>query len=253
MGILARTMSGALLLTLAAGSARSGEDKASRATIAKAIQAHGGEGPKSKFKGMTMKGSGTFYGLGEGIPFTGEWHSAGHKQTRSVLEIKIMNQVLTFTQVVNGDKGWVKFNDEVKAMPDGEVAEEKAEMYAKWVSSLVPLKDKAFKLAALGEVKIDDKAANGVRVSRDGHRDVNLFFDKASSLLVKAEYQVKDVKGGGDKDMSQELFFADYKEFKGSKYPTKIHIKRDGNQYVEVDMTEIQPVEMIEEATFAQP
>jgi hypothetical protein len=253
MGIFARIMSGAMLLTLAAGPVRAGEDKDLRATIAKAVQAVGGEARQAKYQGMTMKGSGTFYGLGEGIPFVGEWHFQGHKQSRFVLEIKVMNQALTFTQIVNGDKGWVKFNEEVKAMPEGELAEEKEDMYAKWVCSLLPLKDKAFKLTALGEVKVDDKTAQGVRVSREGKRDINLYFDKTSGLLVKSEHQVKDVKGGGDKDMSQETIFADYKEFKGTKYPTKIHIKRDGNQFVDADMTEIRPVEMVDEAMFAQP
>src|SRR5207302_6498712 len=110
---------------------------------------------------------------------------------------------LTLTHVIHGAKGWVKFNDEVKAMPDEELGEEKEEMYARWVASLVPLKDKAFKLAALGEVKVGDSAAVGVRISHDGRRDVNLFFDKSSGLLVKQEHPVKDVKGGGGKEMSQ--------------------------------------------------
>jgi hypothetical protein len=244
--------SGSLLLMLAVGPLFSSEETDLRATIAKAIQAKGGQG-ESKYKALTMKGTGTFHGLGEAIPFSGEWHFQGNKQSRFTLEIKVMNQPLTFTQVVNNDKGWTKFNDEVKDMSEEELAEEKQAMYAKWVATLVSLKDKTFKLASLGEVKVDDKGALGVRVSHGGKRDVNLFFDKASGLLVKVEHQVKDIKGGGDKEMSEETFFADYKEFKNIKYPTRVTIKRDAKLYVEADMTDIQPLEAVDDALFAKP
>jgi hypothetical protein len=253
MGTLGRTVSGALVLMVAITAAHSGEEKDLRAVIARGILARGGEANEAKVKGVIMKGAGTFYGLGEGIPFIGEWHFQGNNQARATLEIKVMDQALTFTQVVNGDKGWVKFNDEVKTMPKEELAEEKAAMYAKWVSSLLPLKDKAFKVAGVGEVKIGEHAATGVRVSHDGKRDINLFFDKASGLLVKTENQVKDVKGGGDREMSEETLFADYKEFKGIKYPTKITINRDGKPFVEAGMTDIRPLEMVADDVFGQP
>jgi hypothetical protein len=253
MGTLGRTVSGALVLMVAITAARSGEEKDLRAIIARGLQARGGEAREAKYKGVTMKGAGTFYGLGEAIPFTGEWQFQGHEQSRSTLEIKVMDQTLAFTQVVNGEQGWSKFNDEVKAMPREELAEEKASMYAKWVASLLPLKDKGFKLAGVGEVKVGERAAIGVRVSHDGKRDINLFFDKASGQLVKTETQVKDVKGGGDREMTEEVFLADYKEFQGIKYPTKITINRDGKPFVEAGMTNIHPQEMVDAAVFGQP
>lgn len=202
---------------------------------------------------MVMKGTGTFYGLGEGIPWTGEWHMQGLKQMRSVLELKAMDNTLTFARVIDGDKGWSKFNDQVKAMSPDEVAEEKHELYVRWVSSLVPLKDKAFRLGALGEVTVAGKPAIGVRVSHDGRRDVSLFFDKASALLIKNEYQVKDVAGGADKELLQETLFADFKEFAGAKFPTKVTIKRDGKQFVDAVMSDIRPMESLDDALFAMP
>jgi hypothetical protein len=252
MGIARRITIGAVLFVMAVGTLRSGDDKDVRATIAKAIRAKGGD-HEAKYKGTIMKAAGTFHGAGEGIPFTGEWQVQGNKQSRAVLEIKVMNQTLTVAKTVNGDKGWMKFNDQVKDMSADELAEEKDDLYARWVSSLVPLKDKAFKLAPLGEVKIDDKAATGVRVSREGKRDVNLYFDNGTGMLVKTEHQVKDVAGGGDKEVLQETYFSDFKDFKGAKYPTKFTIKREGKLYVEGDVSDIRPVEMIEAAVFARP
>jgi hypothetical protein len=253
MKILGRVAGVAIVLTMVVGVSQSGEEKDLRAIIAKGIKAMGAEGTEAKYKAATLKGAGTYYGLGEGIPYSAEWFFQGQNQARANLEIKVMNQTLAYTQIVNGDKGWVKLNDEVKDMPANELAEEKEEMYAKWVCSLVHLHDKAFNLAPLGEVKVDNKAATGVRVSRDGKRDVNLFFDKASGLLVKSEHQVKDVKGGGDREMSQETFYADYKPFEGIKHPTKIHMNRDGKIYVEVEMTEVRSLPTLDDAIFAKP
>jgi hypothetical protein len=253
MGIRVRAVSVAVLFFSALAFVRSGEDSDLRALIAKAIKAKGAEGNEAKYKGLTMKGAGTFYGLGEGIAYTGEWAMKGDKHVRHTLEIKVMDQTLTITQVVSGAKGWMKFNDEVKDMPADELDEEREEMYAKWVSSLAPLKNKAFKLAALGEVRIDDKPAVGVRVSHKGRRDVNLYIDAATFLVVKNEHQVKDVKGGANKEMSQETFFADFKEFTGTKYPTKVTVKRDGKLFVEATISDIRPVETVDDALFAKP
>jgi hypothetical protein len=194
-----------------------------------------------------------FYGLGEGIPFTGEWHFRGQNQSKVALEIKIGDQALKLIQVVNGAKGWTKYNTEANDMSADELREEMAENYVRYVCSLVPLKDAAFKLAPLGEVKISGKAAQGVRVSRQGQRDVNLFFDRASGFLVKNESQVKDVKGGGNKDMTQEIFFSKYQDFGGMQYPTQIAIKRDGNQFVNAEMTDIRIVDSVDEAIFGRP
>src|SRR5262249_52933043 len=118
---------------------------------------------------------------------------------------------------------------------------------------LVPLSDKAFKFAPLGDVQVDDKPAVGVRVSKEGQRDVNLYFDKASNLVVKTEHQVKDVKGGGNKEMSQESFLSEYKNFQEAKFPPKVVIKREGKLYVEATMSELQLVESFDDSVFAKP
>src|SRR5205807_4218620 len=79
MGILWRGVGGTIVFLLAVSTLRSAdEEKELRATIAKAIQAEHRDG---KTKGLTMKGTGTFFGLGEGIPFSGEWHSQGDTQS----------------------------------------------------------------------------------------------------------------------------------------------------------------------------
>jgi hypothetical protein len=223
-----------------------------QAIIAKGIKARGSEQDLAKYKAMIMKGTGTFYGLGEGIPYTADWHIQGSKQARFSLEMKNMDQTFTFTKVLNGDKGWMKINNDVKDLDADALAEDKEEAYARYITMLLPLKGKAFQLAAVGEVKVEGKDAVGVRVSHKGHRDVNLYFDKASHLLVKTEHTVKDPQAG-NQEMSEETFMSGYKEFKNIKFSTKVTIKRDGKLFVEAAMTEFEPVESIDQAQFGKP
>ena len=48
------------------------------------------------------------------------------------------------------------------------------------------LRDADFQLSPAGEVKVNDRPALGLRVSRKGWPDVNVYFDKESGLVVKA-------------------------------------------------------------------
>jgi hypothetical protein len=233
---------------------QSGDQPDVRAVIDRAIKAQGGEANMSKQKAAIMKGSGKYYGAGEGIPFTGEWAIQPLTQIRAAIEGKVNDQTFRMVRVVNGDKGWIKFNAEaVKEMTKEEVAEQREELHANWVANLVPLKDKAYQLAPLGESKVDGRDTVGVRVSRKGHRDVSLFFDKASGLLAKTETVVKDLEGGGDKEMTQEVFQSDFKEIDGVKHPMKTVLKRDAKLFVEVEWSEVRPAEKLDESIFARP
>lgn len=240
-------------LLLLANAVQSGEEKDLRAIIEKAVKAHGGDDKLAKLETVTMKSKGNYYGMGEGIPYTAEFAVQGPKQRRFTLSFSANGMEFKIVQVVNGDKSWEKLGDDVKELKGEELEEQKHALYASWVTSLRPLKEKEFKLSTLGEVKVEGKAAVGVRVSKKGQRDINLFFDKTEGMLVKLEHVVKDVKGGGDKELTEETFFSEYKDFGGAKQPTKIDIKREGKLYVDVVVTEISPQEKLEKSTFERP
>jgi hypothetical protein len=241
------------LLLGAVRAVQSGDEGNARAIIDKAIKASGGEANLSKQKAFIIKGTGTFYGLGEGLPFTGEWSMRLPNQMRATIESKANGQAFRMVRVLNADKGWIKINDDVaNAMSKDELDEEREELYGDLVATLVPLKDKAFKLGALGEVKVEGRDAVGVRVSRKDHRDVSLFFDKDSGLLVRTENRVKDVENGG-KELTQEALMSDFRTVEGVKHAMKTLIKRDGKRFVEVEWTDFRLVDKLDDSVFAMP
>lgn len=222
-----------------------------RALVEKAVKAQGGQEKLEKLPAHTIKLKGTFHGMGQAIPMTGELNSQGSDRFKMDIEVEAGGMKFRFVQVLAGDKGWVRMGDATSEMDKDQLAEAKEQAYAGGVANLVVLKDKEFTLATTGEVKVNDKAALGVKVSRKGHRDVDLFFDKETGLLVKSETRVKDE--GSGQELTEENYPSEYKEVQGTKQPMKFTVKRDGKLWVEGEATEYQLTEKHDDSVFAKP
>jgi hypothetical protein len=244
----------AVVLALTATTTARADDKAdTRAVIAKAIQARGGEEKLAKVKAVNFKGKGKFYGMGEGIDYTGEWNIQPPDKMRVQIGFDVNAMKITFVMVCDGKKGWRKINDDTMDVSEEELAEMNEDQYAGRVEMLVPLmKDKGFELSPLGESKVDDHAAVGIRVAHKGHRDINLFFDKKTGLLLKSERSVKDHMLGG-KERMQETLHADYKDVDGIQQATKVTIKRDGEKYVDLEVASFETKEQTDDSLFVKP
>jgi hypothetical protein len=238
-----------LLLTMAVPV--QADDKAdAKAIIDKAIKATGGEEKLAKYKAITWKGKGKINLMGTEIEFTIEAAAQPPKQSRGQSEANFNCMKFERIQVVNGDKGWISMMGNTEEMSEEQLAAAKEELYAGWVATLVPLKDAAFKLAPLGEIKVGDHPAVGVKVSHQDHKDISLYFDKDKGLLVKVQRRAKDMMG---QEVDQETLYSDYKEDSGLQHARKQKTKRDGNDFLELEVTQYKPVEKLDDSTFAKP
>jgi hypothetical protein len=234
------------VLALAAAKAARADDQADlRKVIDKAMKAMGGEEKLGKYKAHTWKGKGKYYGMGDGVDYT----ASGSIQFPDQYRLEIEN---VFTLVLNKGKGWVVANGQTTEMDKDQLEEQKEELYANWVTSLVPLKDKAYKLTAVGDAEVDKRPAVGIKVSRAGHQDINLFFDKDTGLLVKTERRVKAREQGG-MEVNQETWMSDYKDVEGIKVALKFTIKRDGKLFVEGEDSDLKLLEKLDDSVFAKP
>ncbi len=111
--------------------------------VNKAIKNAGGRKALAKYLSMTWKDKGTYYGMGAGIPYTGTYAAVFPGKFRMTIEGG-------FTKVLNGDKGWFNSNGETKEMEKDQVAEEKEGQYSSWITTLLPLSEKPFKLSLIG-------------------------------------------------------------------------------------------------------
>ncbi len=244
-------MSVGICLGLGAAAARADEQDEIKARLDKAIKAHGGEEKLAKPKPSTAKVKGKFYGMGDGAEYTLELSNT-LTQMRFELDFEIAGTKFKITQVVNGDKGWMKINDATMDLGKDEFEEAKEGFYVNKIMNLVPLKEKEYKLSPLGESKVGKKSAVGIKVSHKGHSDVNLLFDKETGLLIKTETTIKDFQAGGQ-EVAQETIMGEYKEFDGRKVATKVVINRDGKPYVDGETTDYKFHDKLDDNVFAKP
>jgi hypothetical protein len=237
-----------LLVTTAAGQDQPPAE--ATAVLTRAAKALGGADKLSQYQAVTWKGKGTLRALGGTILFDGDVTSQGVDCHRFDLALGA-NQETPFLLVLAGDQGWVKAGDKTLPLPD-QLAPVRADTYAATLAMRPHLlTGKEYTLAALGEVQIDGRPAVGVRVGRKGWPDVNLFYDRDSGLPIKGEVRVTDP--GTAREVNDECFLSEYREFNGLKHYTKLVWKRDGADYVDREMTDVRWHERLDDALFARP
>jgi hypothetical protein len=243
----------AAVVLAGAGGARADDDADLKAVIAKAIKAHGGADNLAKYKAVTLKTNGKFYGMGAAIDYAGAVSSQLPDRLRVEIEFEAMGQNFKVVRVVNGAKGWTALNDTVTPMSKEVVAEAREQLYAGSVARLFPLTGKDYQLSPLGEAKVGDRPAVGVRVEHKKHRPVSLYFDKEKGLLLKSETRAKDVERGGDTEITVETFYGDYKKVNGVQVAHQQTVKHDGKPFVESKSTEVKLAEKLDDSVFAKP
>lgn len=243
---------GCVCLFAMAGWAQDDEQAKLGKLIDRAIKAQGGAEAIAKAKATKMKFKGKFYGMGEGIDYTGDMIYQLPDKFRFEIGMDIMGMKISFMQVLNGKKGWSKILDMVKDLDKDQQEEVEEQLHVIRATQLVDLKGKDFKLAPLGDAKVGDMAVVGVRVSSKGRRDVNLYFGKDSALLLKIETLVKDSMQG-NKEFTQETIYDNYKQVQGKFVPMKLAIRRDGKLFVDGETTSIDHAEKLDDAMFARP
>jgi outer membrane lipoprotein-sorting protein len=233
--------------------ARADDQAEMKQLLAKALKAQGGADNMAKVKAASAQMKGKFYGLGDAIDYTGTFSHQDPDKVRTEIEASVNGMAFKTVQIINGDKGWFTVNDMVMDMTKEMVDEAKEHLYTQQVTHLVVLSGKGYKLSPLGESKVEGKDAVGMRVESKGRRDVNLFFDKKTGLLLKSETREKDVQGGGDKEYTAETLYSDYKKVGNVLHAHKVAIKRDGKLFVTGEISELKIEDKLDAALFAKP
>jgi hypothetical protein len=239
------------VLLAAIGPLQADDDAKLREVVDKAIKAHGGADTLNKLKASVVKSKGTFHGLDNPLEYTSVTSVQLPNRISTEVQSKANCMEFKFVQIVNGDKGWVKFGDNTMEMNEDQIKEAREGMNAQNISHLTPLLEKDYMLASLGEVKVGDKPAIGIRAQRKGYRDVSLFFDKDKGLLIKTEARGKDPMSGDE--YTGETFYSDYKKIDGLMVAHKMTIKRDKKVYLESETTGVKYSEKLDDKLFEKP
>jgi hypothetical protein len=241
----------ALTLWLCWGVCSQVQPDEARALLAKAIKAHGGAKALATLSTFQQKGKGQLFAPFE-APFTAEIFSQAPDKNKLALEVELKGATHTYIKVLNGAKGWVRdFTRKTNPMDAEDLAEAQQMMTVERAIGLVALTDKGYQLSSLGKAKVEGRDAVGLRATKERCRDVSLFFDSATHLLLKVEYRALNLN---KEEVTQEKLLSDYKTLpRGLKVPGKMVINNDGKRFVEFEITETTAVDRHDDSVFAKP
>ena len=105
-------------------------------------------------------------------------------------------------------------------------------------------------MEAIGEEKVAGKPAVGIKATGPDGKEFKLYFDKESGLPVKLVAKVASFMGD---EVTQETTFSDYKEMGGIQKATKVQAKRDGEKFLDEQVTDFKILDHVDPKTFSEP
>jgi hypothetical protein len=247
MKLLLSVAFSALLLAAPVGGVASQD--AVKAVVDKARAALGGEDRLAKHRAATWKGKGTVRFMGQPLGYAGAWQTQAADQSHVGLDITIEKNTVPYAKVVGGDKVWVKIGQGIQKLSKAEVEELREEAYVRWLTTMLPLRDREIKLEPLGELRVGDLDTVGLKVQRKGRRPVDLYFDKTTGVLVKCTHMVRE----GERELIQDTVWSAFEMQDGLRRPTRVVTTRDGNPYIDGELSEFRLLENLDASVFAMP
>jgi outer membrane lipoprotein-sorting protein len=221
------------LILVSAFSVRADEDAVrAQKIVNRAVGAIGGQKALETKKVVTIKETGTYYGIGDGLPYEGEFKI----QFPGNYRMEILN---IFTIVVNDKMGWTSSMGETTELDEDQLKERQKLIHTSYIVSLIPIAKpgKTYRLSLTGEEKVDGETCDGVKVESDKHRTVKLLFSRKTGLLRKSEATVRSDEL--DKDVVETQIFKDYRDVDGAKIAFQTEVKRDGTVFIESQATDV--------------
>jgi hypothetical protein len=173
-------------------------------------------------------------------------------QVRLEINGKFGDKEVKVVRVCDGNKCYVREGEKTEELDKEKAGHFKADWNRMRMCMLLePLKDRALELTALDDAKVGDKAALGLKAVHKEHGTTQFFFDKDDGTLLKVTYRAFNPHDGKEHDY--EMMTSAPKEMSGIRIPTKVSLKQDGKDYVEVELTEMKHVDKLDKKLFEKP
>jgi hypothetical protein len=245
-----RTLPGLVLISILVHSAAAQTDDAAKAQklVDRAIKAMGGDKAINKTSIAIVEDAGTYYGMGEGVPYTGRY-VYDLKNRRYRVEI-----VGFFVSVIDKDKGWTSAMGNVTDLEGDALTNGKEGVLVNYAMSLIPLQkpNRKFKLSLAGEDEVDGEKCDGINIDHDNMPTVTLFFSRKSGLIKKSRYKTRSAEEGF-KEVTDETVYHKYKKFDGVQNPVSMTMNRDGKKFIESRPAKVSYPDSVDEKEFKKP
>jgi outer membrane lipoprotein-sorting protein len=228
-------------------------DDAAKALLDKAIKAQGGAEAAAKLTDIGLKAKGQVMEGNMTVEMSFDMSISAFDRVRMGLSINEGGRTHRGMMVLNGDKAHFKDADTNREEnPPPEVVPTIQSVVLAVRAPGTPaalLAAKNLTLTHGGEAKVDDTAAEVLRISRKDRPDVTLYFDKKTHLPLKAETSFKE----GANDVALVFTYSDFKEFGGVKHFTKVKMTASDKITMDLELTELKLGVKFEANTFEKP
>ncbi len=227
---------------------KNAENERADAVLSKALAAHGGrdkvvllEKCHLKYKGKTAENKG--FTLEQWLEFP-----ACCKTIFVFDNIEKNGRIEGTVVILNRGVSWV-WND-VQFVREGEVElrSSRDRLHREYLRLLYPILERSGGIEATfkGEQVVKGRPTNWIQVRKRGEIDVNMHFDRESSLLTKLTQDFSDPRLG----KTVSLYFSDYKNIDGLMYPGKTEAWADEKLALQMELVQLQSITEFFKDTF---
>ena len=221
------------------------DEKQAKATLERAVKAHGGAAALAKAARRLRTDVGTLSVQGKDVPLV-------RKVTldlpdRRRLEIQL-DKAVESTQILDGDRAYSNDRGVTTTLSKQRLDELREEAYVDWLCTLAPLQ-KDFTLSSLDKAEVAGEAAVGLEAAHKGRPNVRLYFSEKTGLLLKVSW--RGTSAG--KDVDKERTYSGHKDFDGVKLHTREATTLDGKKLSEVTISDVSFPAKLDAKTFARP
>ena len=218
------------------------------ALLDKAIKAHGGQETLERFPCVRLEMKVVLPG-NDRTPKEWVWLFAAPDRLKEVRESYYMSRRRDSVWIAEA-RGAFKLQDGITLQP---VSAKLAvafqdDAYLMQVLRLVPLEEMKYELTKVTDINVDGKPAVGLRVSTKGQKDVTLFFDAETGLLVKVQRNVMDTSTL--EVVAEQRIFQNYRKQDGLQFAGTISVIHDGKKDIQIEIKEAKFMQKVEDAEF---
>jgi hypothetical protein len=218
-----------------------------------AIKAQGDEKVAQSLQTSTATAKGTVSLGGMVMDFSIQTWLQLPEKSKNIIAISAGGTNIEITEVFTGKAGWASVMGMTNPLDDEQIKDHKDKLYLDSISNLVAIKnDKEIKIKSLGAAKVGDNAVVGIEVTKKDQRDIKLYFDAKTHLLLKTAYTARNPVTKDE--VKAESLYSDHKEIvPGMKMAAKCVVNYDGEKFLEYEITEMRVVPQHDASIFAKP
>jgi len=238
-------LGGLVWCVIATGRLLADDYEALKPLIERGLASAGGREVLTKRAGTTLNLSGTYHAGGNAAQFTGQLA----RQRGTAMRVDIAG---VYLMVFDGQQGWVVMNGNTAELDKDQADAIRADLHVDHVASLLPLGTPGYRVTKLPEAVVDGQPTTGLRVEKEGQRTVELWLSKETGLVLKRVNQVRSTELGGML-VNEETIYSQFQTHDGVKSATRSVAHRDGQKYIELEVTDVKHPEAVPNTQFQKP